>query len=144
MPVYADTSYLVSLYTVDANTADAVAHDQRAASPPMLTSFGQFELKNAVRLKAFRREITSEQAEASLAALEEDARTGAIALTECDWPLVLAEAEKLSSQFTRLSGYRGMDVLHVAAALVLGARDFLTFDRKQAELARQAGLTIWP
>jgi predicted nucleic acid-binding protein len=37
-------------------------------------------------------------------------------------------------------GGRTLDLLHIACALVLGARQFLTFDAKQKLLARQAGL----
>jgi len=33
-----------------------------------------------------------------------------------------------------------MDILHVAAAWVLGLPNFYTFDRRQAQLARAAGL----
>ena len=37
--------------------------------------------------------------------------------------------------------YRALNVLHVAAALVLRCSGFLTFDLRQAEFVRQAGLT---
>ena len=41
-------------------------------------------------------------------------------------------------------GCRTLDIIHVAAALVIGAREFITFDGRQAALARQAGLTVKP
>ncbi len=37
-------------------------------------------------------------------------------------------------------GCRSLDVLHVASALKLGFRNFLTFDRRQQQLAKTAGL----
>ena len=142
MSVYADTSYMVSLYTFDANTAAAIAHDEQAEDAPLLVEFGRFELSNAIRLKVFRREITSQQAEASLAAVEQDLGTGAIVLADGDWKRVLAGAEELSAQFTPPLGHRALDVLHVAAAKVTGAQEFLTFDRKQSVLAKAAGLMV--
>ncbi|MFN0172460.1 MAG: PIN domain-containing protein [Bryobacteraceae bacterium] len=44
----------------------------------------------------------------------------------------------------RMAGLRvrSLDVLHVAAALTLGASAFLTFDKRQQELARLEGLRI--
>ncbi len=107
MTIYADTSYLVSLYTFDAHTAAAIAHDQQALHSSVLTGFGRFELQNALRLKVFRREISSEQAAASLAALEEDITAGAVILVPCAWERVLSEGEQLSRRFTAQSEHWG-------------------------------------
>jgi predicted nucleic acid-binding protein len=41
-------------------------------------------------------------------------------------------------------GHRTLDVLHVATALHLKAREFLTFDGNQAELAKAVGLKVRP
>jgi predicted nucleic acid-binding protein len=60
------------------------------------------------------------------------------------WPEVFLEAERLSAGHSEILGTRSLDVLHVATALVLGARDFLTFDTRQGSLARAAGLRLVP
>ncbi len=39
-------------------------------------------------------------------------------------------------------GCRSLDVLHVASAIELGLRVFVTFDVRQQELARSAGLKL--
>ena len=39
-------------------------------------------------------------------------------------------------------GHRGFDILHVAAALVLRADEFLTFDANQKKLAESEGLAV--
>jgi predicted nucleic acid-binding protein len=52
----------------------------------------------------------------------------------------MTEAERLSALHSETLGTRSLDVLHVAAAIVLGLRELLTFDRRQAALARAAGL----
>jgi predicted nucleic acid-binding protein len=41
-------------------------------------------------------------------------------------------------------GTRSLDVLHVAAASLLGALQFVSFDRRQRSLAFKAGLKILP
>ena len=41
-------------------------------------------------------------------------------------------------------GCRTLDIIHVAAALVIGAREFVTFDGRQGAMAKQAGLAVKP
>ena len=41
-------------------------------------------------------------------------------------------------------GCRTLDIIHVAAALVLGAKEFVTFDARQGALAKKVGLTVRP
>jgi hypothetical protein len=39
---------------------------------------------------------------------------------------------------------RTLDIIHVAAALAVGAKEFVTFDSRQAAVATRAGLTVKP
>jgi len=55
---------------------------------------------------------------------------------------VMIEAEHLSALHSDTLGTRSLDILHVAAALVLGVAPVLTFDTRQAALARAAGLKV--
>ncbi len=57
-------------------------------------------------------------------------------------PEMLVEAERLSARHSEALGTRTLDILHVAAALVLGATQLLTFDDRQAGLARDVGLHV--
>jgi predicted nucleic acid-binding protein len=41
-------------------------------------------------------------------------------------------------------GCRTLDIIHVAAALVLGIKEVVTFDGRQRALAKQVGLTVKP
>jgi predicted nucleic acid-binding protein len=50
------------------------------------------------------------------------------------------EAARASRRHTAARGTRTLDVLHVAAALKLGMQALYRFDRRQAQLARAAGL----
>ncbi len=145
MSVYADTSFLYSLYVQQAHSAAAIACIAAAGSEPLpITSLNRFALGNAIRLSVFRKVLDRRMAAADLKLIEKDIAVGVLALTPCDWAAVHAQADRLSSERTIRAGHRAMDLLHVASALTLGASDFLTFDQNQAELASVSGLTVKP
>jgi hypothetical protein len=51
-------------------------------------------------------------------------------------------AEKLGAAHNEGIGCRSADLFHVAAALELGFKEFLSFDDKQRRIAQAAGLNI--
>jgi predicted nucleic acid-binding protein len=139
--LYADTSFLVSLYVPDANSASALVAARGLRFPLVLTSLGELEFVNSLVLRVFRKELTSSQAASALAHFRQDTLTGVIRIA----PLPIAafeEAKHLSQKHTRSLGTRTLDLLHVAAAITLHARRFYTFDRAQAKLARLLGLSV--
>jgi predicted nucleic acid-binding protein len=144
LSAYADTSFLYSLYVQQVHSARAAAYMARADSPLPLTTLGRFALLNAIRLSVFRQLLDPPSAIADLQTLEVDIKSGILALTPCDWPAVHAEAERLSTKYTKEGGYRTVDILHVATAVVSDATVFLTFDQSQARLATAEGLAVKP
>jgi predicted nucleic acid-binding protein len=138
-PVYADTSFLVSLYVQDANSAKAT-EQATGLLPIYLTALAEHELRNALRLCVHRRQITAAERELAMDDIENDKAAGVLHVVPLDWPKVFKQAEALSRRHTETLGGRGMDILHVASALALNAKRFVTFDRRQQELARLAGL----
>jgi hypothetical protein len=58
------------------------------------------------------------------------------------WRSALRRAADLSREHTPELGCRSLDVLHVACALELDLRSFLTFDARQRQLARAVGLRL--
>ena len=144
MVAYADTSFLVSLYGQDANSAPAQEIAASIHAPLAFTPLLRHEARNAVRLAVFRKEITAEECQTVIAAIEADIKTGALLETPVAWAEVYAEAEALSAAHTRTLGIRASDVLHVAAAAALGAREFYTFDARQKALAVKAGMKVRP
>jgi predicted nucleic acid-binding protein len=79
-----------------------------------------------------------------LAAIEADFKTGALIEAPVSWVEVYAEAEALSAAHTPKLGIRASDILHVAAAAALGAKEFYTFDARQKALAVKAGMKVKP
>jgi predicted nucleic acid-binding protein len=141
-----DTSFLYSLYLVDAHTPKARARLQKIRPPEglILSPFHQYELPNAIRLSVFRGLRDAAAGEAILAAFEADLASGHFDLPTCNLASVLIEAKRLSASHTVTGGHRAFDILHVAAALHLGAQEFLTFDSNQRQLALAAGLRAGP
>jgi predicted nucleic acid-binding protein len=80
----------------------------------------------------------------ALADLQTDLDTGAVVVASVDWADVHRLAERLSARHTGAHGHRAFDVLHVATALHLGAREFLTFDASQRKLAAAEKLKVKP
>jgi len=144
LSAYADTSFLFSLYVQQSHSAAAAEHMAETGEPVLVTSLSRFELCNAVRLSVFRKLLDRRLATEDLKFIARDIGRGVLALMPCDWATVHEQAQRLSVEYTIAQGHRGMDLLHVASALVLGAPDFLTFDRNQAQLAAGAGLVVKP
>lgn len=111
-------------------------------SPMAWTWLHEMEFRNAIRLQAFRKQIDA----TDVAGIHHKQALGlengvyfpaAPALAE-----VNREAERLSAAHTIIVGTRTLDILHVAQATVMGIKEFLTFDIRQATLAKAAGLKV--
>jgi predicted nucleic acid-binding protein len=144
MVVYADTSYLLSLYTNDAHHTAALARLKPLQTPLLWTLFQRYEVRNAIRLQVFRKDLRQHEATEVLHEIEQDLQAGFLRAAPLVWAVVLEQAEKLSAKFTTDLGTRGLDILHVAAALALDAQAFFTFDARQKTLAAKAGLKVKP
>jgi hypothetical protein len=119
-----------------------------AAEPPLVSALAVFEFTQAVRIEVFLR--TKDHTKGCpeieglgvLAQFDSPLEQGTFQVLEPDVAGVLREASRLSAKHTSREGYRAFDILHVAAALSLGARDFLTFDGGQRSLAEAEGLHV--
>lgn len=139
---YADTGFLCSLYAPDAHSPKAVTAMRKQVAPLAFTWIHQLEFRNALRLRVFRGEINPAQRDGSLNLLLADLASGILAHSQPPLPDVMTEAERLSATHSERLGTRSLDILHVAAALVGGSRNFLTFDARQSKLAKAAGLKV--
>ena len=139
MSAYADTSFLVSLYTPDAYSAAAAARMDRQRASLYLTPFGELELTNALQLRLHRQELTAAEVEAAYRAFQEDLGNGVFS-SKAIPPAVFDRARHMARRRTSELGTRTLDILHVASALLLRADVFYTFDHRQRDLARAEGL----
>ena len=141
MKVYADPSFVVSLYSPDANSAAAARTMQASSADRFLTTFGELEVVNAMGLRVFRKEVSPAQAQSSLIEFEKDLRDGVFQLRGLTDPF-LERAHQLSRRTTAKLGTRTADVLHVATALELGVDCIYTFDLQQRKLAHALDLKL--
>ena len=74
-----------------------------------------------------------------LSDLGDDIREGLVVSVDCDLINVLAIGERISKLRTFSGGHRSFDILHIATAIELEARAFLSFDANQNELAAADG-----
>ena len=142
MTDYADTGFLCSLYAPDAHTSRAIARMKRQKLPLPITWLHQLEFRNALRLRIFRKEIMPTQRDASLNAMLADLASGVLSHAVVPLMDLTTEAERLSALHSEALGTRSLDILHVAAALVLGLPRFLSFDQRQSKLATAVGLRV--
>jgi len=139
--MYADASFLISLYSPDTNSAIAGQTMQASVAERYVTVFGELEVVNALHLRVFRKELSAPEVQCSWSDFEKDMRDGIFLLR----PLpeqVFERAGQLSRQTTARLGTRTADLLHVAAALELAADYLYSFDQQQRKLARAVGLKV--
>lgn len=144
MTAYADTSFLARAYTPHVDSPRVLAWLQRAREPLPFTPLHRLELRNAIRLRVFRGEITPEQRRLAFAEIESDLADGILVHVAIPWTDTFRECETLASMHAETIGVRSFDLLHVALALVLSTAVFLTLDARQAVLAKAAGLKVLP
>jgi len=150
LTAYPDTSFLCAFYVKQSNSPSAAAHAATMREPLHVAAFLAYEFRQLLRFQTWRHStnpregIAPADAQAALLQFETDLANGVAVSTPCNFQEVLRRAEYLSKQHTSASGHRSFDVLHVATALHLGVKEFLTFDVNQRKLAAAERLTPKP
>ena len=140
--IYIDPSALIRLYLRQDGSAELAAWRRRLRGSFPVTHHGRVELANAVGRAVFREEITPEQAAETWSWILDDFAHGRLSQADLLWRAALNRAVELGLLHTPKLGTRSLDVLHVACALELNAKYFLTFDERQQELAAAVGLKL--
>lgn len=141
MKYYCDTSVLVSIYLADKHSYKAAQWLQKAELPIPLSLFSELELISAVQQRLFRKEITVQEAVKCQHDIQDDISQGIykrVSLESKEY----SQALELVRRHTSSIGCRTLDVLHVASALLLNIREFVTCDTRQKLLAQTAGLKV--
>ena len=150
MTIYPDASFLCALYREQDNTKEADAYRASMKGPLPVAALVLYEFRQSVRWHTWlnRKDASKGYGEKEgavmLADLQSDLASGLVQVVPVDWAKVISRAEQLSAQHTGTGGHRGFDILHVATALELAAKVFLTFDARQSTLAKAVGLKVKP
>lgn len=137
----ADSSFVVRLYDPLADPRETAALRDYLTDDQKIVSVS--ELCRVEVLNVLLRRPETGAAEQ----FESDLQLGQRLRVELvDWLDAFAQAESLARRFTRTLRPGGHDLVLVAAAVVMGASWFLSFDRhsRQRTLAAAAGLKVWP
>lgn len=141
--IYVDPSALACLYLHQHERSRRMVAWRAGVDGALpVTHHGRTEIVSAVCLARFRGELDEAAMEDALADFESEFSQGRLHQADILWRAALNRAMELSRAHTPKLGTRALDVLHVACALELKARQFLTFDERQRKLASAAGLKI--
>ena len=141
---YADSSFLVSLHRADTLHDAAIAFMAKATLSLAFTPLHRVEVRNALRNVTANGELTATDCRQAFRQIDEDLRDGLLIHTPVNWTDAFRRADELSEKHASSEGQRTIDLLHVAIALESGAKTFLSFDQRQRNLAKAAGLKVKP
>lgn len=150
MIAFPDTSFLCALYVRQDNSTAAAAHFKAMTEALHVSSLMLYEFRQSVRFQVWlhsrdkSKGYSQAVADTALGKLQANMEAGAVVPVTAEWPDVHRLAETISKRHTSAGGHRAFDVLHVATALHLGAREFLTFDTNQRKLAAAEKLKVKP
>lgn len=138
MTIYVDSSFLVSSYVSDSNSAES---DRRRSGRHdiWITPLNETEFGHAVHQQVFRGTMNLAEANQLWNVFEQDCAKGVWVPTGMPHSVWRTSIE-LAQRHGPVLGMRTLDSLHVACALELKAERFWTFDERQRRLAEAAGL----
>ncbi len=143
---YPDTSFLCAVYREQDKSTEADAYREQMTEPLFVSTLLVFEFRQALRLQVWlhsqdkKKGYSQSEADNMISDWESDIAAGHVTIIPTDADSVLRMAEHLSEKHTALTGNRTLDILHLATAKHLSAKNFLSFDARQKKLAKAAGL----
>lgn len=151
MSTYVDANALVQLYLHLPGEAPAIGFLESVpdseALPCPITDLLRLEVANAIERMVFEsrrgsgQRITPEAALLAQGDFEADLRTGIrLRRVPLSLPDIESQFDSLVRRHTATHGFRTYDVMHVASALMLRCKHFLSFDARANALAKLVGL----
>lgn len=152
MRVYADSSFILRLLTIDPESEEAMAEYRRLDCPRLFfLPLHALEVRNGILQRAFHqrrslssgsREPVARERDAALSRLQSFIARRNLVEVSLDMEGPLAKAAQFAVTHTERMGTRAIDLLHVACALTLESELFLTTDARQARLAKAEKLKV--
>jgi predicted nucleic acid-binding protein len=149
--VFADTSFICSLYRRQDNSDVASAFVTQLGGEPLLISEAvELEFRASLAVQVFRHDNDKTQgcgehnAREALASFNANVADGAIQILQCEWPQVFVCATTMTAQTARKFGIQTMDILHIATAYHMNIPHFASFDSRQRQFAQEWKLTPHP
>lgn len=139
MSAYIDTSALAKCYVREPRSLDVLDWSD-AADGPAISALTLVEFRCLLARRRRTRQIDAELESRALAEFDRHVRGGAWRLSTPAFG-DYADARGLIDALPALP-LRALDALHLAAARAVGAEEFATSDKIQAEAAESLGFTV--
>jgi predicted nucleic acid-binding protein len=138
--IYLDTSALIKLYIREEGSERVQERVSAQSIPLPVWEIQEMELINALRLQVFWENLSEREVDYQIHLFHERKKRGNYFVPEIDRSVLLTDFDRLSKETGKL-GCRTLDILHVACALQLKVKNFVSFDQRQVALAKVAGLS---
>ncbi len=141
--IYCDPSFLLALYDkTDGFSPQANQIAAKFKEPIPLTLLGELELVNGMGRSLAVKRIDQGEYDAIFRQISQDESEGILLRCPVDQKEYFAKARELSRKFIPEISVRTLDILHIAAAVLLKATEFASFDKKQKLLVEKVGLKL--
>jgi predicted nucleic acid-binding protein len=141
--IYLDSSLVVKLYVLEANSQAVIEFVGTRREPMVATRHLRLEVQTAIRQRVFDQNLAAAKARQAIFDFNRDAALRYVFEDPAlDMHEVYGRALHLSRDWADTLGVRTLDILHVASALELRLGEFVTGDKRQAELAEKCGLIV--
>ncbi|CAN5699184.1 hypothetical protein BH20VER1_BH20VER1_11650 [soil metagenome] len=144
MRCYADSAFITPLLLQESSTVTCERLTKNLDTALPLIPLAQLEVRNAMNAAIARGRITAADRDALWRQFEAQIRSGAFVEVALPTAELHRKAMELSDRYTPRLATRSLDLLHVAAALLLEAEVFFSFDARQREAAAGEGLQVKP
>ena len=142
---YCDSSFLASLYvTSDVFNPQARKEASKFTRAIPYTLLNELELLNALRRGLGDGSLDQSAHDAVIRDIDADEADVLLKRADLNQIKLYEKARELSKKHTPALACRSLDILHVASAVVLGAKKFASFDHRQRKLAAAIGLPLVP
>jgi predicted nucleic acid-binding protein len=141
--IYCDSSFLCALY-LPGDKYEPVARPiaERFTESIPYPPLSELELQNSVHRGVAARLFDARTCTKILHQIEDDKANAFLRPCKLVFDDHFSEALTLTKRFTAVHNCRTLDVLHVAAAVLLGAAQFASFDIRQCRMASDLNLEI--
>lgn len=143
--IFCDSSFLIALLVEkDYFHPSATSHAAGFTESIPYTLLAELEVTNTLRRALRENTITRAEHDAAFVQIERDLADGILAKRDVPQSELYRKARELSKKHTPVIPARSLDILHMAAALLLGADTLCSLDLRQRDLAKAAGLKLLP
>jgi predicted nucleic acid-binding protein len=140
MAPFFDTGVALRLVVAEPLSARVLAFVRRRRATIPTTRLIELEMETALNALAFRGAITPAELKAAKSLIAGMTNRGKFVRAELSLDEIADESFRLSSRIAIKTGCRTLDLMHVASALLLGCRVFVSTDQRQLKAAKLAGL----